>query len=157
MTATQDNFQRFVLDARTTIAATLQDPYQAENAVLFLMDADGRVHELSRYKDVYDGLQETSRVALQDNHVAVGVFTTGWAAPFNGDQPPERAPSEHPNRVRVQLCTALDREFRSVSVIQMSDRDDTIVEGGGEGPLADALAAVMATMLRARAQRSVDA
>jgi hypothetical protein len=124
---------------------------------MFLLDADGRVHELSRYEDVYDGLKETSTVALQDDHVAVGVFTTGWAAPLVGDVPDGPAPSQHPDRVRVQLCVALDRKFQTVSVMLMENSNEPLVEGEGEGPLADALAATLVTMLREKARRSADA
>jgi hypothetical protein len=146
-----------VLAAREHIAATLLDPFHADSAVLFLLDADGMVHELSRYEDVYNGLQEISGVSLRDEHVTLGVFTTGWAAPLSDQTPNGSAPSEHPDRVRVQLCLALDRSFNSVSLVLMENSEEPMVERSGEGPLANAMAATLVTMLRARARRSDDA
>lgn len=156
MTAAPDNFIQSLLTARDTIAATLQDPFEADSAVLFLLDADSNVHELSRYEDVYSGLQETSAVALQPGHVAVGVMTTGWAAPLSGETPESTAPSEHPDRERVQLCVACDRNFRVLSIVTFSGKDESFIEDSGEGPFADALAITMLTMLRTAARRSRD-
>ena len=76
MKTTKPALEVLTLKAREHIAATLPNPFCAETAVLFLLDACGRVHELSRHKDVYDGLKEISVVQLQDEHIALGVFTT---------------------------------------------------------------------------------
>ncbi len=159
MTATQPTLEQLTLKAREHIAATLPDPYRAETAVMFLLDTDGRVHELSQYANVYDGLKEITAVDILDNHVAVGLFTVGWAAPLSTERPlpDDPAPSEHPDRVRVQLCAAINRELRIVSVVQMQDKDEPLVEDSGEGQLADALTVTMVMLLRARAKRSVDA
>lgn len=156
MTATPDHLTLSVLNARDTIAATLPDPFDAESAVLFLLDADGKAHVLSRNEDVYCGLQEMSAITLQPEHVAVGVMTTGWAAPLNDEGPESIAPSEHPSRERVQLCVVCDRTFRVLSIITFSSNDESLIDDSGRGPLADALAVTMLTMLRTVARRSID-
>jgi hypothetical protein len=153
MTATQPSLEQLTLKAREHIAATLPNPFCADTAVLFLLDADGRVRELSRHKDVYDGLRETSVVQLKNEHIALGVFTTGWAAPLTDATSSDCAPSQHPDRVRVQLCTTLDRSFYNVSVLLLEDRSTPMVENDGQGSLADALAATFVMMLRQNARR----
>jgi len=145
-----------MLAARDSIAATLPTPFEMEEAVVFVLDADGVAHS-SRSADVYCGLRDlVTSFVLEPHHVAVGLMTTGWASPLTEGAPSEVAPSEHPCRERVQLTACVDREFQVVNVVRFSEREELIIENEGEGPLADALAVTLVTMLRAAARRSVD-
>lgn len=106
--------------------------------MIFLLDFEGLVTEISRFTDVYEGLRKVSVVSLQPEHTGLGVFTTGWAAPLSVDTKSTCPPSRHPERVKVQLCTVLDRNFQNVSVLLFEGETTPLVECDGEGSLADA-------------------
>lgn len=156
MNNSRNKLEQHALAARESIADTFTQPFSADGAVLFLLDTEGSVHELSRFVDVYEGLKQVSGTQLRPEHIGLGVFTTGWAAPLTTATESTCPPSDHPDRVKVQLCTVLDRDFQNVSVLLLEGETTPLVECDGEGSLADALTAAFVMMLRKQALPSFD-
>ena len=90
--------------------------------------------------DVYD-LLESVKTKAKYNHYAV--FTCGWASPINKDQDEsdQVAPSQHPERRRVQLVLVTSRKGKQASAMRF-DNDTELVtdDGNARGSLAEAFA-----------------
>jgi hypothetical protein len=95
--------------------------------------------------DVYMLLNGVGRDP-EDRHTphAVGVLTTGWAAPLGEDGTIDGAPSEHPKRRRVVLfCVATrDGDIASRMVFEDTPTEPVDDDGGATGALADAIDAM---------------
>lgn len=80
----------------------------------------------------YEGFAEAVR--SEDTLVVV---SHGWAAPGEWDG----APSECPDRRRVRMTIVIEGLGKFVSIIRFLDEPDEapVVEGGGSGPLRDAI------------------
>lgn len=133
-----------------------QDWYGTEQSlcmVLIYSPSEGwTIHATT--PDIYEGL---ARLAVacdrgevtpaQDDKLddmAIGLVTTGWAAPLNEDGEIAGAPSEHPERRRVVLSiirTKTDRLGR-VDFPNARDGEESVVyddDAPSKGSLADAL------------------
>lgn len=91
--------------------------------------------------DVYE-LLESVKTKAKYNHYAV--FTCGWASPINKDQDKmndQVAPSQHPERRRVQLVLVTSRKGKQASAMRF-DNDTELVtdDGNARGSLAEAFA-----------------
>jgi hypothetical protein len=151
-------FEDLALQAQAAITSTMPNPFWTSDASIFLLDTEGQVCELLLRESAYDGLQEIAGKELNDKHIAVGVFTSGWAAPLTCEEPQhgDLSPSNSPERLRVHLCVLASREFEIVSVIQMQDTDGPLIQKTGEGNLADAMVITMLTLLRSKARRAAN-
>jgi len=90
--------------------------------------------------DVYD-LIEAVESKKKYNHYAV--FTCGWAAPINKDQDDDDqvAPSQHPERRRVQLVLITSRDGKQASALRFDKETELVTdEGNARGSLAEAFA-----------------
>jgi hypothetical protein len=90
--------------------------------------------------DVYD-LIEAVESKKKYNHYAV--FTCGWAAPINKDQDDDDqvAPSQHPERRRVQLVLVTSRDGKQASALRFDKETELVTdEGNARGSLAEAFA-----------------
>lgn len=75
------------------------------------------------------------------NHYAV--FTTGWACPRNDDE--DIAPSQHPERKRVQLLHITSRDGVSASAMRMGYETELMLDDGkAQGSLAEAMLDIFA-------------
>jgi hypothetical protein len=95
--------------------------------------------------DIYMLLNGVGRDA-EDRHTpyAVGVLTTGWAAPLGDDGTIEGAPSEHPKRRRVVLFCVVTRDGDVASRMLFEDDPNEPVddEGAATGALTEAIDAM---------------
>lgn len=81
--------------------------------------------EMSGY-DIYEVL-ESVKPDANVNHYAV--ITTGWAAPIGGDND-GIAPSQHPERKRVELMCVVSRDAEMASAMAMEGNDEIITDDG---------------------------
>ena len=81
--------------------------------------------EMSGY-DIYEVLESLTPDA---NVTHYAVITTGWAAPLGGDND-GIAPSQHPERKRVELMCVVSRDGVMASAMAMEGRDDLITDDG---------------------------
>lgn len=101
--------------------------------------------ELASHEDIYE-LLDTIEPNMLDGFQVFGLVTCGWAAPIvDGQNEPDQAPSQHPDRRRVRLfvCATLAGQ---ASVLRFKDDADEPVLDAGEarGPLAEAIAELSA-------------
>lgn len=99
-------------------------------AALPVMFSDGKPvlvldAEMSGY-DIYEVL-ESVKPDANVNHYAV--ITTGWAAPLGGDND-GIAPSQHPERKRVELMCVVSRDGVMASAMAMEGSDELITDDG---------------------------
>ena len=92
--------------------------------------------------DVYDliGAVESKK---KYNHYAV--FTCGWASPINKDQDDndQIAPSQHPERRRVQLVLVASRDGKQASALRFNNDTELVTDdGNARGSLAEAFAEI---------------
>ena len=100
--------------------------------------------EIASNADIYTLLENVNPKLLMD-FTAIGLVTCGWAAPIpQGQDEPESAPSEHPDRRRVRLFVCVSRA-EMASVLRFQDESQTPVLDAGEarGPLAEAILDLM--------------
>ena len=157
MNTTHDTLTAAAIAALNHYANESADRYNQEDASVFAIAHDGTLHELAKNESVYDGLQDIATLPLQDGYAAIGVCTTGWAAPIGANDDTSIAPSEHPKRVRCHLIAVVDRAFKMSSAVSMQGDDEVQTNGAGEGELADCLCLTMLCMMRVRNGLTTDA
>jgi hypothetical protein len=111
---------------------------------------DEEVREVCRNADAYEALKDAAAMALPEQDVAIGLYTTGWAAPLTPEGCEEMPPSENPQRTRAQVTVLMTTLFNHVSVVRLADREEEIVSEEGAGHLANALTVTLVMMLRRR-------
>lgn len=141
------DIQHHALEALRTINVS-DDPFDAANAVVFVLGHDDSRTVITEYPDVYVALDtvgaEAARVdlAIAGNPLlgarALGVLTCGWAAPVGGDETP---PSRHPERRRVRLAAIATTDLVTGSALEFQDTPDEPIldDGSASGSLRDAL------------------
>ena len=112
------------------------DPFSME-ATLFGCDDDG-AYILASGRDPYEVLCDTPKPS---KITAMAFVVTGWASPLNenGD---DVLPSQHPDRIRIRLVTAVGYDGFA-TVMRRADQPDEVNDMGeeGTGALRDALEA----------------
>ena len=89
--------------------------------------------------DVYELLSDASLGEFYDYCVLI---TSGWASPHGDD---DIAPSQHPERRRVNLLCVASREGKQASAMRLAGSDELVTDNGNAtGPLAYALADLFA-------------
>lgn len=97
----------------------------ADGHPVLVLDAE------QRHADVYN-LLDSVKPDPMVNYYAV--ITAGWASPVDGN---ECAPSQHPERKRVELLCLASRDGRIASALSMSGNDELITDDGqAQGTLA---------------------
>jgi len=141
------DIQHHALEALRTINVS-DEPFDAANAVVFVLGHDDHRTVITEYPDVYVALDtvgaEAARVdlAIAGNPLlgarALGVLTCGWAAPVGGDETP---PSRHPERRRVRLVAIATTDLITGSALEFQDTPDEPIldDGSASGSLRDAL------------------
>lgn len=141
------DIQHHALEALRTINVS-DNPFDAANAVVFVLGHDDSRTVITEYPDVYVALDtvgaEAARVdrAIAGNPLlgarALGVLTCGWAAPVGGDETP---PSRHPERRRVRLAAIATSDLVIGSALEFQDDPDQPIfdDGSASGSLRDAL------------------
>jgi hypothetical protein len=157
MNTTHDHLTAAAIAALNHYANESADQYNQDDAAVFAIAHDGSMHELAKNECVYEALQDIATLPLQDGHAAIGVCTTGWAAPIGANDDTSVAPSEHPKRVRCHLIAVVDRSFQMATAVSMQGDDEVQTNGAGEGELADCLCLTMLCMMRVRNKRRADA
>ena len=90
--------------------------------------------------DVYDLLGSIESKARYNYYA---VFTCGWASPINKDQDEndQVAPSQHPERRRVQLVLVTSRDGNQASALRFDNESELVTDDGcARGSLAEAFA-----------------
>jgi hypothetical protein len=161
------DIQHHALEALRCINPT-DNPFDAANAVVFVLGHDDHRTVITEYPDIYAALDTVgSEVARVDQAIAghplrgaraLGVLTCGWAAPVGRDETP---PSCHPERRRVRLVVVATTDFVTGSALEFQDAPDEPIldDGSATGALHDALLDATRAIVAyqtARAQRSVD-
>ena len=141
------DIQHHALEALRNINLT-DNPFDAANAVVFVLGHNNRRTVITEYPDVYVALDtvaaEVARVdlAIAGNPLlgakALGVLTCGWAAPIGRDETP---PSCHPERRRVRLAAIATTDLVIGSMLEFKDTPDEPIfdDGSASGSLRDAL------------------
>lgn len=80
--------------------------------------------------DVYDLIKGLSLDRIYSNYLYLSLVTTGWAAPISKDEEFQGKPSEHEDRRRVTLVSALDVNAKKIygSVIEFEDSDERVFD-----------------------------
>lgn len=95
-----------------------------------VMFADGKpVLVLDAQMDGFDIYEVLESITPDDNVNHYAVITTGWAAPIGGDND-GIAPSQHPERKRVELMCAVSRDGVMASAMAMEGSDELITDDG---------------------------
>ena len=95
--------------------------------------------EYGSFVDVYEGLEIFSKDPASADSIALGIVTTGWAAPIGDDGDLDTPPSERPDRKRVIVYTVRTLEHDCWGAIDIDGNDELIEGNQSEGPLLDAL------------------
>ena len=113
------------------------DCFDKAKAELYGITEQEQFVRLAWALDVYDLLESSYNF---ENFVGISVYTTGWASPLNEDGGVDCAPSEHPERKRVSVITAITAEGRG-SALAFADEEEIMTDPGtASGQLADAIA-----------------
>ncbi len=92
--------------------------------------------------DVYELLSDASLGEFYDYCVLI---TSGWASPIKDGDDNEVAPSQHPERRRVNLLCVASRDGKQASAMRMAGEAELVTDDGkASGPLAYALADLFA-------------
>lgn len=115
-----------------------KDPWNLNNASLWVMNANNKMVIKQQNADVYDLLKSSETLKIVKNNEFFTILTCGWAAPISDVD--DCAPSESPNRRRVRLVVGANISGVA-SVLRFQDKpNETIVdEGAARGTLADAV------------------
>lgn len=127
--------------AQRTLTKEGGEGFTMEQAILFAYCGDG-FRLLATADDIYEALFLLPHTQnLKDAEQGIGIITTGWASPLGANGQPEGAPSEHPERQRVRLCSCVERDGKMGSALSFErDPDDLVTdEGEATGSLAEAL------------------
>lgn len=144
MTDIQDSeLMRFAQLALDMYAISIEESFETRPARGLHITQCGDVRTVHEADDAYEVLAQMARLSLPTDVASIGLHTTGWASPIY-----EGAPSEHPERQRVELVVVVNRHFEIVSIARLATRHEDISSTDGEGPITDALTAAMALSLR---------
>lgn len=127
--------------AQRTLTKEGGEGFTMEQAILFAYCGDG-FRLLATADDIYEALFLLPQTqTLANGEQGIGIITTGWASPLGADGQPEGAPSAHPERQRVRLCSCVERDGTMGSALAFErDPDDLVTdEGEATGTLAEAL------------------
>lgn len=124
-------------------ALSIDDEFETRPARGFHITQCGDVRTVLEADDAYDVLAQMGQLSLPTDVALIGLHTTGWASPIY-----EGAPSEHPERQRVELVVVVNRHFKIVSVARLAASHENISTTDGDGPITDALTAAMALSIR---------
>lgn len=114
-----------------------EDCFFQSQAELFGITEKEQFVKIASFPDIYTMLDGSYNF---EGYIGISVRTTGWASPLNENGEVEGAPSEHPERRRVSLITAVTSEG-SGSALAFADEDEVITDpGSASGSLADAIA-----------------
>ena len=115
-----------------------KDPWNLNNASLWVMNANNKMVIKQQNADVYELLKSSETLKIVKNNEFFTILTCGWAAPIS--EVDDCAPSESPNRRRVRLVVGANISGVA-SVLRFQDKpNETITdEGGSRGTLADAV------------------
>jgi hypothetical protein len=98
--------------------------------------------EITDCGDVYQMLVEsTFHPDKMKDYDLIAILTAGWAAPANGDENDEIAPSAHPERKRVKLALIAYSVNQTSSIMTMDGDPEYLYgsgENGGNGALQNA-------------------
>jgi hypothetical protein len=119
------------------------DDETAAYAYGITIGTDGlKIKVIGKNADIYDLIENLSDMELADSFNYLGVITYGWAAPLNNDGGMNGAPSEHKDRRRVKLISAISYDESEIigSVMYFKDNDEVIYDyNTATGSLAYAL------------------
>lgn len=88
--------------------------------------------------DVYDMLNRASSKKLIKEWDNIALYTEGWAAPPDQNNP-DLPPSQHPEAKRVKLLCILSESSDCVESIILLDGEEGIYDSSGRGRLADSI------------------
>jgi hypothetical protein len=141
----------------TPLLAFARAAFQAGEIENRTIDHDGAIiyiqtnkqpEAIGIYDDPYIALEHIAENACEFPGVKyLAIDCCGWAAPASGE---ECVPSEHPERVRVRLVAAIDRNLDLVSVVGFENANELGIhenETAQKGSLPHALAQTMAVLI----------
>jgi hypothetical protein len=97
---------------------------------------------IESHSDIYELLEVLSLDKLYLNYSFLSIVTTGWAAPLGKDGEVDGPPSEHKDKRRVTLVSALDINAKEIygSIIEFKDSDERVFDfNDATGLLANAI------------------
>jgi len=97
---------------------------------------------IKNHVDVYELIEQLSLDRVYLNYSFLSIVTTGWAAPLGKDGEVEGLPSQHKDKRRVTLVSALDINAKEIygSVIEFQDSDERVFDfNDATGLLASAI------------------
>jgi hypothetical protein len=108
--------------------------------------------EIDHYPDIYQMLFDEKVLEKAESYPAVLICTNGWAVQLDPDAQQETdqdlltqiPPSEHPNRVRVQLRIMYDKEHTFNTCVLIEGQDEIMYDTEGQGDLAVAIRQIYA-------------
>ena len=111
------------------------------------------LYEIDKSKDIYGLLQSSKLITSVEFYDVIIVITSGWAAPVEDAMLTEDSlpPSKHPERKRIELHVALDKNsFMACSILFLEDGKvvNTEYDTSGIGPLADAIKSIRPNNLK---------
>ena len=116
-----------------------KDPWNLNNASLWVMNANNKMVIKQQNADVYELLKSSETLKIVKNNEFFTILTCGWAAQIE-DCDDDTPPSEAKGRRRVRLVVGANIGGVA-SVLRFQDKpNETIVdEGAARGTLADAV------------------
>jgi hypothetical protein len=115
------------------------DSSENKDCTAFFFDAEGRVTDSVTGTDPYEVLTFIGFASLPPRSIGIGLVAPGWMSPMG-----ETAPSDHPDRVRIEICNVLDISLKSSASIRISTTGEFFDEqANGEGPLLDVMRQVL--------------
>jgi hypothetical protein len=101
---------------------------------------------IKSHPDIYELLEDLSLDKIYLNYSFLSLVTTGWAAPLGKDGEVEGLPSQHKDKRRVTLVSALDINAKEIygSIIEFKDTDERVFDfNDATGLLANAISSLV--------------
>ena len=101
---------------------------------------------IKKHEDVYELIEDLSLDKIYLNYSFLSLVTTGWAAPLGKDGEVEGLPSQHKDKRRVTLVSALDINAKEIygSIIEFKDTDERVFDfNDATGLLANAISSLV--------------
>lgn len=148
---TQTQMEMRAVKAYVQLSKDHDDPFNINQARMFVFDSSQTIWVVSSHSDVYEALEQIQELQNPKLHsmTHLGVETCGWAAPVD-DQSDDIPPSEHKERRRCRLVVVIDRNLEVASALGFQNKplNDIITDNGSaRGALSDSVKQAMASII----------
>lgn len=117
------------------------------------LDNQISIKEIDHYPDIYEMLYSEKVLEEAEYYQSILICTNGWAVQVGDNALEENdddlltqlPPSEHPNRIRIELRIMYDKEDSFNTCVLIEGQDEIMYDTEGQGDLAVAIRRIYAS------------